>query len=79
MTQANESTPIAVSEAQLAKAIGMSVHYLRKDRTDKRLIPFYRIGGSIRYNLDRVRQALAACEEGGAQPKPRKRAAGAAK
>lgn len=66
-------TQIAVDETQLAEAIGMSVHFLRKDRRTKRQIPFLRIGGSIRYNLDRVRAALDATEEGGVQPKPRTR------
>lgn len=73
MTNVTNPFIIAVDETQLAKAIGMSVHFLRKDRRDKRQIPFYRVGGSIRYNLDRVRQALAACEEGGVQLKPRTR------
>jgi hypothetical protein len=56
---------IGVSEFDLAKCIGMSVEFLRKDRSGKRLIPFYRIGSSIRYNPDRLVQALAALEEGG--------------
>jgi hypothetical protein len=71
MTPVTDPFTIAVDETQLAKAIGMSVHFLRKDRREKRQIPFYRVGGSIRYNLDRVRHALAACEEGGARPRPR--------
>jgi hypothetical protein len=64
MQPANDS--IAVDEVETAKAIDMSVHFLRKDRRTKRLIPFYRIGDSIRYNLDRVRESLAGLEEGGA-------------
>ena len=79
MTQVNYSFTSAVDEVQLANAIGMSVHFLRKDRRGKRQIPFYRVGGSIRYNLDRVRQALLACEEGGIEVRPRKRDASKAK
>ncbi len=66
MQPAIEIAPIGVDEFDVAKAIDMSVHFLRKDRRTKRLIPFYRIGDSIRYNLDRVREALSALEEGGA-------------
>lgn len=57
--------PIAVDEHACAAAIGMSVAWLRKDRRTARLVPFYRLGGSVRYNLSRVREALAAVEEGG--------------
>jgi hypothetical protein len=60
-----EITRIAVGEKECAAAIKMSVPFLRKDRAGKRLIPFYRIGGSIRYDLGRVREALLAREEGG--------------
>ena len=56
---------IGLNKAQIAKAIGMSPHWVDKDRRTKRLIPFYRIGGSIRYNLQRVEEALAKLEEGG--------------
>ena len=70
-----EISPIAVDETEAAKAIGLSIHFLRRDRRTKRLIPFYRIGDRVLYNLDRVREALAACEEGGVQPKPRTRGA----
>jgi len=61
--------PIAVDEDTLASKIGMSIHWLRKDRRGKRQIPFYKIGTSIRYSLDRVRDALAALEEGGVKPR----------
>ena len=58
--------PIAVDEYAIAAAIGMSVHWLRKDRRGKRVVPFFRIGGAIRYDHQRVREALVAkCEEGG--------------
>lgn len=73
-----ETVRIAVDENQMAAAIGMSVHFLRKDRRTKRLIPFYRIGDCIRYNMDRVLEALAAAEEGGAHLKTRTRASRAA-
>ncbi len=39
---------LVIDEHELAIALGMSVHFLRKDRCGPRLIPFYRIGGSIR-------------------------------
>lgn len=73
-----EAPRIAVDETALAVAIGMSVAFLRKDRRTKRLLPFYRLGGAIRYDLTRVRESLAALEEGGTKPTPRKATAGAA-
>lgn len=59
---------IAVGEFDLAAAIGMSVDFLRKDRCGKRIIPFFRIGKAIRYNPQRVNEALASLEEGGHKP-----------
>lgn len=56
---------IAVDEYAAAAAINKSVGWMRKDRLGARIIPFYKIGGSVRYNLDRIREALAAVEEGG--------------
>ena len=67
-----EVTPIAVDDHVIAKAIGMSVHFIRKDRSTKRIIPFYRVGDRCLYNLDRVREALASLEEGGAQLRGRR-------
>ena len=58
-------TPVLVNEHACAEAIGMSVFFLRKDRRTKRCVPFVRLGTSVRYNLERVREALAAQEEGG--------------
>jgi len=59
-------TPLAINEYALAKELSVSVAWLRKDRRIGRTIPFYRIGKCVRYNLDRVRESLAAVEEGGA-------------
>ena len=79
--QATIAIPVSsllVDEHAAAEALGLSVHTLRKDRRASRQIPFYRIGGSIRYNLTRVLEALAPFEEGGARPQPRKPRARAA-
>ena len=56
---------IALTEQELASAIGMSVSFLQKDRNARRMIPYYRIGDSIRYDIGRVREALIKLEEGG--------------
>ena len=56
---------IAITEHQVASCIGMSVHWVRKDRRGKRLLPFYKLGDSVRYDPERVRQALHGIEEGG--------------
>jgi len=66
---------IGITEFDLAESIGMSVEFLRKDRSGKRLIPFYRIGSAIRYNPARVTEALVSLEVGGYAPKPKARKA----
>jgi hypothetical protein len=67
-TDTNSSTApdrLGVDEHEAAAALGLSVHTLRKDRVNKRRIPFYKVGGRVLYNLDRMRAALAALECGG--------------
>jgi hypothetical protein len=56
---------IAVDERHCAQALGVSVSWLRKDRCDKRIVPYYKLGNRVVYNLDRVRDALKAVECGG--------------
>lgn len=65
----------AVDEYKAAEALGISVHTLRQDRVHDRRIPFFRIGRSVRYDLDRVWQALAALEVGGPVARPERRTA----
>ena len=62
MTFAN---PRILTERELSKEIKLSVFWLQKDRITARLIPFIRIGRSIRYDLAKVHAALATGEEGG--------------
>ena len=57
---------LALTESELAADLALSLSWLRKDRQTKRLLPFFKIGGAVRYNRDRVLQALARMEEGGA-------------
>ena len=57
---------LALTESELAADLALSLSWLRKDRRTKRLLPYFKIGGSVRYNRDRVLQALARMEEGGA-------------
>jgi hypothetical protein len=57
--------PIGVDEFAMAQALDVSVAWLRKDRRSARIVPFYKIGKHCRYNLERVREALAAVECGG--------------
>jgi excisionase family DNA binding protein len=63
-----------LNEYELAAYLRLSVDTLRKDRQQGRRIPFYKIGRTVRYDLQRVREALASMECGG-PPKPRRRAA----
>ena len=63
------ATPISlrrlVDERICAPAIGKSVGWLRKDRLNSKIVPFVRVGTSIRYDLDRVFAVVMATEEGG--------------
>lgn len=59
--------PIGVDEHAISKALGISLGWLRKDRRTKRIIPFYKFGTAVRYNPERVREALAVVEEGGSR------------
>ena len=47
-----------VTEKELAERLKVSVPKLRLDRYRKKGVPYYRIGGSIRYNLDQVLKHL---------------------
>jgi hypothetical protein len=68
-----DSVRLAVGEKEAAKALNMSVAWLRKDRRTKRIIPFFKLGDAVRYDLGRVRDAIAAIEEGGtAKPRSKK-------
>ena len=62
-----KGTRLAVDEKTLAACLGMSVAWLRKDRSGARIVPFYRLGTSVRYSIDRVREALDKQAEGGAR------------
>ncbi len=53
----------------------MSLAWLRKDRRTTRLIPFFRLGDRVLYNLDRVLETFFSLEEGGV-PKARGRRRG---
>lgn len=60
------STPL-VDETAAAKQLGVTVSFLRKDRSKRRTIPFLKLGGKlVRYDIDRVRAALTQFEQGGA-------------
>lgn len=65
MILAEKTSPLGLTEKDLAADINVSVSWLQHDRASKRLIPFYRIGGHVRYNRARVAEALAQMEEGG--------------
>lgn len=52
-----------VDERVCAQSLNKSIGWLRKDRLTKRIVPFVRVGASIRYDLDRVHAIFA--EEGG--------------
>jgi hypothetical protein len=74
-----EGRKLLVDEFEAANLLSLSVHFLRKDRRGKRIIPFVKLGARVLYDPDRVRSALCGLEEGGTSPsKARKTAAAAA-
>lgn len=56
---------LALNDKEVAKALGMSLAWVRKDRITKRILPFYRIGDCIRYDVDTVRKVMLSRMEGG--------------
>lgn len=63
----------AVDERECAAALNLSVYTLQKDRQAARRIPFFKIGTAVRYDLERVWQALAELEVGGPKARPARR------
>lgn len=59
---------VIVKHYAVTDELGISVHTLRKARRKARSLPFFEIGGSVRYNLDQVKEALDALEVGGPKP-----------
>ncbi len=47
-----------VSDKQLAKLLGISVDVIRSHRKEKKGLPFYRFGRSVRYSLHDVRKYI---------------------
>jgi hypothetical protein len=67
-----------LTDVELAEEWNWSVHTLRADRQNKRRIPFYKFGRSVRYDPDKARAALDTFQIGGgarpaAIPTPPKR------
>ncbi len=67
MTEKTTLPVLAVSEFDCAKATGMSVSFLRKDRIGKQLIPYIKVGKRVLYDLAQVRCALRNMQTGGAK------------
>lgn len=54
-----------VDETACARALSKSLSWIRKDRLGRKTIPFVRVAGSVRYDMDRVMAVVMATEEGG--------------
>jgi hypothetical protein len=59
--------PLIVDDKKIAEILGMSLPWVRKDRATKRLVPFFRVGDCIRYDVPTVRKAFLSRMEGGAK------------
>ena len=71
MSKIRNIPPVTLSTQELAKALGIRSEFLKRDRRRARVIPFYRLGDRIHYDLVRVREVLISLEQGGAQIKRR--------
>ena len=49
-----QEKPQYLTEAEVTKITGRALSTLRNDRFNARGIPYYKIGRSVRYNLDEV-------------------------
>jgi len=49
-----QEKPQYLTEAEVTKITGRALSTLRNDRFNGRGIPYYKIGRSVRYNLDEV-------------------------
>jgi hypothetical protein len=56
-----ESRKKLVSEKVLAEITGFELAKIRNDRWRRKGLPFYRIGRTIRYDLDEIYAALEKC------------------
>lgn len=65
LNQATEITRIALTDKEVAVALGMSLAWVRKDRLTNRVLPYYRLGSAVRYDVEVVRKALMRSQEGG--------------
>jgi hypothetical protein len=57
-----------VPESRAALFLGVSPAYLRRDRAGEKLIPYIKIGRTVRYNTEDLKRFAAARREGGKKP-----------
>jgi len=53
-----------LTDVEFAEESGLKLDFLRKDRRTRQIIPFYKIGGCIRYDAD-VAKVLEPLRKGG--------------
>jgi hypothetical protein len=68
--ESHQPACLTLDEHGASRALGVSVHFLRKDRRTKREVPFFRIGDRVLYSYERLQAMVRARVEGGV---PRKR------
>jgi len=52
------ATPMLMNEFDMAHALGVSIHFLRKDRRTTKQVPFIKLGDLVRYDVESVMFAL---------------------
>jgi hypothetical protein len=63
----SQVSKLIVDDKSIASLIGMSLPWVRKDRRTKRILPFFRVGRAIRYDVPTVRKTFLSRMEGGTQ------------
>ena len=71
------TTPLFVTDRELAPLIGVSVGFLQKDRREAQRIPFIRLGDRCLYDVQEALAAVKALTVGGARGR-RQRVSGGA-
>ena len=55
----DEQVPQLIDEKKLAKIIDKSLQTIRNDRCQKKGIPYFKLGRSVKYSLDDVKNYIA--------------------
>lgn len=61
-TNSSPKTPEYLNEQQVSAMTGISLSKLRNDRFYRQGLPYYKVGKSVRYGYDDVKQFMESCK-----------------